>query len=387
MYDLLIKGGKLVDPSQGLEDRRDVAILGNRIIELGEDLVGEAKKVVDASGKIVTPGLIDLHTHLYWGVTNLGVEPDSSCLANGVTTVLEAGSAGCMNFPGLRRHVIERSRTRIIPLLHISSVGLATPEGIGELQDLRNLDYEGAVETGLANKDLIRGIKIRLATPPASIVGEHGRQALRLALEAAEDIGGFLMVHPKGIYPEIHLSKIVSILRKGDVVTHTLSPTYDGFPNIGILDEETGKVFPEVLAAKEKGVIFDVGHGTGSFSFEIAKRALEQGFLPSTISTDLHTASLKGEAKSMPHTMSKFLALGLPLSRVVEMSTAAPARALGMAENLGTLRPGAVADVVVFDLTEGKYIFHDVRGLSLEGRNYLRPSVVVKDGIVTHNGE
>jgi len=388
MYDLIVRGGRVIDPSQGLADRRDVALSGSKIVEVKEDLPSEAKKVVDASGKFVTPGLIDLHTHIYWGVTRIGTEPDSSCLANGVTTILEAGSSGCMNFLGLRKHIIERSHTRIITLLNISAVGLATPEGVGELQDPRNLDYEGTVETALANRDVIRGIKIRLGSPPMSLVGEYGALALRLALKAAEDVGGFLMVHPKGIYPEIQLRRILRLLRKGDVVTHPLSPTYTGFPNIGIMDEETDKIFPEVLSAAERGVIFDVGHGTQNFSFDTAKDALAQGFLPTTISTDITTVGLKGEARSMPYTMSKFLALGVPLVKVVEMSTLAPAKVLGMEKTVGTLRPGATADVAVFDLEEGSFVFRDVRGRSLEGQHSLRPVVVIKDGAIAfdHGG-
>lgn len=377
MYELLVKNGTLIDPYQRIEgERRDIAISEGKIASVEEEIRTSAQRIVDASGKIVTPGLIDLHVHVYWGGTSLGVEPDSTCLAKGVTTVVDAGTAGCINFLGFRKFIIERCRTRIIPLLHLSSVGLINPP---ELEDIRNIDYDGAVQTAEENKDLIKGLKIRFASPPSNHVGMNGPQAMRLIREAAEDTGGIIMVHPKSMSPGFPLEEILKLMRTGDIVTHCFSPSYPiYFPNGEILDKD-GKILPAVREAAKRGVNFDIGHGMGSFYFETAKKALEDDFPPTTISTDLHSKSLK-TAWDMPTTMSKFLALGVPLPKAVEMSTTKPAEILGLEGRLGTLKPGAEADLAVFDLEEGKYTFYDVRGNSIVGSKLLKPNTVVKGG-------
>lgn len=376
MYDLIVKNGTLVDPYQHIEGRRDIVVSEGKVVSVAEEINSTAKRVMDASGRIVTPGLIDLHTHVYWGGTPLGVDPDSTCLRRGVTTVLDAGSAGCNNFLGFRKFIIERCKTRIIPLLHISSVGLIKPP---ELEDIRNLDYDGAVEVAEANKDLIKGFKIRFASPPNNHIGKNGPQAMRLIREAAEDTGGIIMVHPKSMSPGFPLEEILKLLRKGDIVTHCFAPTHPIYlPHAEILDEE-GKVLPSVKGAAQRDINFDVGHGSGNFSFDTAIKALADDFLPTTISTDLNTAALK-TAKDMPTTMSKFLALGLPLSKVVAMSTANPAKILGFEGVLGTLKPGAEADITVLELETGEFTFYDVKGESLRGKDLLTPHTVIKGG-------
>ncbi len=376
MYDLIVKNGTLIDPYQSIGEKMDLAVSKGRVVSVEKNISTKATKVIDASDKIVTPGLIDLHTHVYWGGLPLGVDPDLTCLKNGVTTVLDAGSAGCYNFLGFRKFIIEKCKTRVIPLLHISSIGLIISP---ELEDIRNLDYDGAVEVAKTNSDLIKGFKMRFASPPNNHVGRNGALALRLIREAAEDVGGLIMVHPKSMSPNCQLGDILKLLRKGDIVTHCFSPPVPPyFPHAEILDEE-GRVLQSVKKAAERGVVFDVGHGAGSFYFDTAEKALSDGFPPTTISTDLHTESLN-TAIDMPTTMSKFLALGLSLSKVIEMSTANPAEVLGVEGGLGTLQPGAEADIAVFDLIEGKFTFYDVRRKSLLGHELLKPYAVVKGG-------
>lgn len=377
MYDLLVKNGMVIDPYQGIEEKMDVAVSKGKVVAVEKTLKSvAAKKVVNASGKIVTPGLIDLHTHVYWGSIPLGIDPDVQCLSKGTTTVLDAGSAGCCNFLGFRRFIIEKCRTRVIPLLHISSIGLIRPP---ELENLKNLDYDGAVETAKTNNDLIKGFKIRFASPPKNHIGRNGPHAMRLIHEAAEDVGGLIMVHPKSMSPDCQLEDILKLLRKGDIITHCYSPANPPYiPHAEILDEN-GRVIEAVKKAAERGVVFDIGHGAGSFSFDTAKKALADGFQPTTISTDLHSESLQ-TAIDLPTTMSKFLALSLPLSKVVEMTTSKPAEILGLESQLGTLKPGAEADIAIFDLIDGTFTFYDVRKKSLVGHELLKPYTVVKGG-------
>jgi dihydroorotase len=377
MYDLVVKEGTVIDPYQNLEEKKDIAVSRGKVVAIEKNIASTTTTtIVDASDKIVTPGLIDLHTHVYWGGLPLGIDPDVHCLPKGVTTVLDAGSAGCCNFLGFRKFIIEKCKTRVIPLLHIAAIGLIKPP---ELEDIRNLDYDGAVEVAKTNSDLIKGFKMRFASPPNNHVGRNGPVALRLIREATEDVGGLIMVHPKSMSPNCQLEDILSLLRKGDIVTHCFSPPVPPyFPHAEILDEKD-RVLQAVKKAAERGVVFDVGHGAGSFSFDTAQKALSDGFLPTTISTDLHTESLN-TAIDMPTTMSKFLALGLSLSKVVEMSTSHPAKVLGVEGRLGTLKPGAEADIAVFDVVKGRFTFYDVRRQSLVGPELLKPYAVVKGG-------
>lgn len=382
MYDLLIKGGTLIDPYQSIEGKRDIAISNGKILVVDETIDPPmSKKIVDVSGKIVTPGLIDIHTHVYWGGMSLGVDPDLECLTKGVTTVLDAGSAGCLNFLGFRKFVIDRCKTRVIPLLHISSIGLIKQP---ELEDIRNLDFDGAVAEARSNNDLIKGFKIRFASPPDNHIGKNGPQAMRLIKEAAEDVGGIIMVHPKSMSPGFPLEEILKLLRPGDIVSHCFSPPHPQyFPHAEVLTEN-GHVLPAVKTAAQRGVNFDVGHGSVSFSFDTAKKAFDDKFLPSTISTDLYNNPLK-TAADMPTVMSKFLALGLPLSKVVELSTSNPAKILGFEGVLGTLQPGAEADITIFTLEHGRFAFYDVTGKSMISQKALTPDIVIKGGEVVHS--
>ena len=348
-HDLLIKGGTVIDPSQGLNGRRDVALAGGKVAAVEDSIPAEqAKEVLDAIGLIVTPGLIDLHVHAYWGACTYGVDPDVSNLANGVTTALDAGSAGALTFRGFRKHTIERSQTRLFALLNISAMGIPSPI-IGELEDLRWADVDLAIEAGLANRDYVKGIKARLGR---HILGESNDvEALKRAIEAAEGFGGLVMIHV-GNSPTI-LPKLMGMLRPGDVVTHA----FHGFED-GVLEESLA-VAEGMKEAQARGVVIDVGHGGGSFSFKSAEKALANHVLPDTISTDISTATIEGPVYDFATTLTKFMHMGMSLEEVIRRSTENPARVLGLAGTIGTLKVGAEGDVTVMREEEGSFTLFD----------------------------
>jgi dihydroorotase len=366
---MLIQGGVVVDPGQGLHARRDLRLTGDRVAELGDRLAPEpGEEVVDASDRLVLPGLIDLHVHVFWGASHYGIEPDPHCLGSGTTTVVDAGSAGAHTFAAFRRYVIEVSETRIVPFLNIGATGMVSPD-VGELEEVRHIDRAAALRTIEAHRDLIRGIKVRLSR---SLVGSNARVALKTAREAGEAAALPIMVHI-GDSP-IPLAEILTELRPGDVVTHC----YHGNAE-GILDAR-GDVITAARQAASRGVLFDVGHGKGSFTFGVARRALAQGFRPGTISSDLHVYNLHGPVFDLATTMSKFLHLGLSLDEVVAMTTGAPAQIIGHNRALGTLRPGAAGDVTLLAVREGLVTFEDTVGERVEATRRLVPSGAVRAG-------
>jgi dihydroorotase len=363
----------VVDPSQGLSAERDIAITGRTITRIAPNIPeSEARQVLNARGMIVTPGLIDVHVHVYDGVAPLGIPADPNCIAKGVTTVLDAGSAGAHTFPGLRKYVINVVETRVFALLNISVVGqstLSTDNPYGELLDLRYANPNLAVQTIEKNRDVILGVKVRLTR---DIAGEHDLQALKLAREAADAVRLPLMVHIGGTASP--LPAILAMLKKGDVITHS----FRGSPG-GILDDR-GRILPEVRKAVEGGVNLDVGHGAGSFSFDTAEKALAQEILPGTISSDVHQFNYNGPVFDLATTLSKFLHLGLTLEQVIERATTNPARTFGFPKGLGTLREGSEADVAVFALQEGRFEFSDASKVKRTGKLKLVPMATVKTG-------
>jgi len=371
-FDLLIKGGKVIDPSQNLEDLSDVAIAGGKIARLGRDLPSQqARQVIDASSKIVTPGLIDLHTHVFPYVGPYGIEPDPYCVSRGVTSVIDAGTSGAFTFPAFRKFTISQAATRVRALLHVVSLGMvagSTPN-MGELEDLRYCDPKLAVETAEENRDLIVGFKIRFSE---HYTGPNDLEGMKRARVAADEARLPLMIHIGGSFTP--LGDLLALMKKGDVVTHT----FNSRPH-GVLDA-AGKVTPEVRAARERGVLFDVGHGAGSFSFDVMEKCLREGFLPDTISSDLYTANIQGPVYDLVTTLSKFLTLGMSLPEVVNLSTAKAARVFNFGAEIGTLRPGAEADVSVLDLREGEFTFTDADGKTRSGRKRLFPVVTVRGG-------
>ena len=351
LHDLVLKNGRVVDPSQNIDRVADVAFAGGRVAAVGAGLAGIETR--DVSGLIVTPGLIDLHTHVYWGGTSLGIDPDDFARSSAVSTCVDAGSAGPGNFPGFRRHVIERSQARILVYLHISFAGIygfAKNIMIGESHDLRLLAAREAVEVADANKDVIVGIKVRIGRHAS---GPAGIAPLDVALQVADETGLPLMAHIDE--PPPSYEAVVERLRPGDVLTHCYRP----FPNAPVNGE--GKVKSAILAARERGVLFDVGHGMGSFSWKTARVMLAGGFPPDTISSDVHAMCIEGPAYDQVTTLSKFLALGMPLAEVIAASTLHAATALKRPD-LGTLKPGSAGDASVLDLRKGSFALEDVRG-------------------------
>ena len=378
-YDLVVKGGTLVDPAQGIHDRRDIAFSGGMVAAVAGDIPSDrATEVVDAAGKLVTPGLIDAHVHIYEGVSHYGIDADATCLARGATTVVDAGSAGADTFAGFRKYVIETSATRILAHVNISSMGMLSQE-IGELDDIKWASVPKALQTIERNRDLILGVKVRLTRH--QLVGENaGIKPLHLAREAADAAGLPIMVHPQEAWCDT-IDDILAVMRDGDVLTHT----YHGLSH-GILDDN-GKIRPAVRAARDRGVVFDVGHGQGSFVWDVCERALAQEFPPTTISSDLHKYNLNGPVFDLATTVSKFLRLGLTLDDALAKATATPARVVGMAGQIGTLAPGAHGDAVVLDFREGNFTFVDSAGDSRTGHLRLEPQAVIKAGTRVASGK
>jgi len=369
MNDLVLKGGRLVDPSQGIDKVTDIAFAGGKVAAIGDGLSGTDTR--DVAGKIVSPGLIDLHTHVYWGGTSLGVEAELLARTGGVTTFIDAGSAGPGNFHGFRKHVIEPSPVRILPYLNVSFPGIfafSKTVMVGESADLRLLDPREAVRVAKENKDLILGIKVRVGK---SASGDSGIMPLDIALDVAEEVGLPIMAHLDAPPPSRH--EVVSRLRPGDVLTHCFRP----FPNAPVRAD--GRVREEIIAARARGVIFDIGHGGGSFGFGTTKKMLAAGFLPDVISSDVHVISIEGPAFDLLTTMSKFLCLGVDLPTVIKLATSNAAAAINRPD-LGTLKVGSVGEATVIDVATGTFDYADSIGEKMIGDRRLLSAGVVLGG-------
>jgi dihydroorotase len=377
MYDLIIRNGTLVDPAQGVNTQKDIALTGGRVAAVIDPGSGvAAKHTLDVRGLYVLPGLIDLHVHVFSGVSHYGIDVDPTCLARGVTTVLDAGSSGALTFPGFRKFIIDVSQTRLYALLNISAMGMVsgseTIPPLGELEDLRYSNVETAVRMIEANRDRILGVKVRLSNFLAAD-GKNELQALLHAREAAEAVRLPLMVHSP--LSSIPTERILDELRPGDILTHCVHGHGAG----GIMSDDL-KVLPAVRKKVEQGLRLDVGHGRGSFTFRVARAALEQGVAPGTISSDLHTYNLHGPVFDLVTTMDKFLHIGMELYEVVRRVTSTPAEVLGMPEEIGTLKPGAYADIVVLELQEGEFELTDTFGITETGHYHLEPCYIFRGG-------
>jgi dihydroorotase len=353
-YDLILRGGRVIDPSQKLDAVSDVAFAGGKVAKVAPRLdAGPGTDVRDVSGSIVTPGLIDLHTHVYWGGTSLGIDAEEFCRTSGVTTAIDTGSAGPGNFAGFRKHVIDPCQVRILAYLHVSHAGIYAFSDrvmVGESEELRLMDPLSAVEVANANRDVIVGIKVRVGRGAS---GNSGTVPLDIALQVANEAGMPLMCHID--HPPPSYEEVLARLRPGDVLTHAFRP----FPNSPATHQ--GTVKPEVLDARKRGVKFDIGHGKGSFAFKTARAMLANGFLPDTISSDVHKLCINGPAFDQVTTLSKFLPLGMSLAEIVRAATETPARAVRRPE-LGTLKVGSVADASVLSLRGGSHALSDARG-------------------------
>ncbi len=369
-YDLVIRGGEMVDPSQGLRGFRDVAIHNGRIAAVEASIPSErAKQTLSAAGRLVLPGLVDMHAHVY-AFSGLGLPADELVPATGTTTYVSAGDAGHNNFAGFDHYVIAQNRSRIFAFLHIASIGLVGFP-VGEMFNIDYADVEAAAKTVAENPDVLLGLKVRESL---NVVGDNGLEPLRRAIQAAELSGtdARVMCHIGGAPGD--LSELLDLLRPGDILTHT----YSGAGNNTVQD---GRVLPAALAAKARGVIIDVGHGGGSFNYTVAEPAIQQGLLPDTIGSDVHAVSVNTPGMPyLPWVMSKFLNLGFTLEQVVAMATINPANVIGRVEGLGTLRVGAPGDVSIMDLVEGPVSFVDTQNNIRTGDRFLRPVDTVRAG-------
>jgi dihydroorotase len=370
MHDLILTGGRVIDPSQGFDGPADVAFTDGKVSAFARDLKGNAHEIRDVSGYVVTPGLIDLHTHVYWGGTSLGIDADEFCRTSGVTTSIDTGSAGPGNWAGFRKHVIERSEARILAYLHVSFAGIygfSKTVMVGESEDIRLMAPTECAEVADANRDLIVGIKVRVGRHAS---GDQGTAPLNAALQVAEEVGMPVMCHID--HPPPSYEEVLDMLRPGDVLTHAFRP----FPNAPCTAQ--GTVKSAVLAARKRGVIFDIGHGKGSFAFKTARAMLANGFEPDTISSDVHQLCIEGPAFDQVTTMSKFLCLGMSLSDVVKCSTVNAAVALKRME-YGSLKVGSLGDATILSVKDGKFDYVDVVGEHLIGdRKIVSEGVVLK---------
>jgi dihydroorotase len=364
-YDIVLRNAHVIDPSQGINGTCDLAILGGRVAAAAPALeAAEGAVEEDLTGFYLSPGLVDLHGHWYEG-SAFGIDPHI-CLRHGVTTAVDAGTTGFINFEEFRRYRILGARVRVLAFLNIAAAGIPTPMA-GELMDLRVARPHETAEAVLAHPDLLVGVKVRIGL----MSGDHGVAVLASAMEAAESCKLRVMVHISKTAPT---REVLTRLRPGDILTHCFQGRGDG-----LLAE--GNVIPEAAAARERGVIFDVGHGCGSFSWDTAKRAFEHFFYPDTISTDLHRYSIERWCIDMPTTMSKFLHLGMPLEDIILKTTWRPACAIGRAQEIGTLRPGAHADVFVFSVEEGEFPLEDTHLKVVTARRRIRPHKIMRGGI------
>jgi dihydroorotase len=380
-FDLLIKGGEVIDPSQSLRGKRDIGIRWGRIEAVESDIpAARALRVIDAAAKLVTPGLVDLHAHVYPYGSAIGLPADETAPLDCVTTAVSAGDAGANNFAALRRHIAAQTRTRLYAFVHIANNGLSAFP-VAELYNIDNAQVDACAMTLAENPDFAIGVKVRMSE---NVIFKHGIEPLNRAIQACERSGvkgSKVMAHIGGVATGQLMSDILNLLRPGDILTHA----YTGFPNVAgqqtnILQD--GKILPAAIEAKKRGVVFDVGHGGGSFDFTVAEAGIPAGCGPDTISSDLHAVS--GNTPGMPFlpwVISKFLALGYSLEDAIAKATVKPAEIIGRTAKLGTLQAGAPGDVAIMELVEGPVSFVDTRGNKREGKAYLKPVQTVAGGV------
>ena len=365
VYDLLLKNGHVIDPANHRNGRMDIGIVGNKIVRVAPNLpASHARTVVEAGEYYVTPGLVDIHTHFDAQGADLNLKPDAEALPNGVTTAVDAGGSGWKNFEAFKKVVIDHAKTRLLAFLNIVGAGMYGPK---VENDVNEMDPEAAARMVEKYPNILVGIKTAHFEPPTW-------DAVDRAVKAAELSHTIVMVD---FYPKpgrSYSDLILKHLRPGDIHTHfygRLIPQMDA----------NQKVEPYVLEARQRGVLFDVGHGSGSFYFRIGVPMIKQGFLPDTISTDIHKESIMLPRANMMTTMAKFLNLGMTLEQVVERSTVAPAKAIHHPE-LGTLTEGAVADIAIIEEQHGQFAFIDSGRTKMIGDKNLRCVLTVRNGAV-----
>jgi dihydroorotase len=380
-FDLVIKGGEVLDPSQKLRARRDVGIRYGVIESLDAEIPpARALRVLDARNRLVVPGLIDLHSHVFPYGSGLGIPADELQQHQGTTTTVSAGDAGANNIAIFRRHIVAQTRTRLYAFVHIANIGLT---GF-PVPELFNIDYaipEAAAKAIAENADVVLGVKVRMSQ---NVIAKNGLEPLKRAIRACELSGvdgTRVMCHIGGVETVQLMSQILDTLRPGDVLTHC----YSGAPNdagqfTNIVQE--GKVLPAAIEAKKRGVLFDIGHGGGSFDYTVAEVAMKEGVLPDTISSDIHVFS--GNSPGMPYltwVMSKFLNMGFTLEQVISMATQAPAKVINKLPKHGTLQIGAPADATLLEVVEGPVEFVDTRDNKRQGKVFIRPVGTITNGV------
>ncbi|MEQ9124450.1 MAG: amidohydrolase/deacetylase family metallohydrolase [Alphaproteobacteria bacterium] len=370
-YDLAIVGGRVIDPASGRDETTDVAFAGGKLAAVGPGLGADARETIRAEGLIVTPGQMDLHTHVYWGGTSLGVDPDEYMGVSGCTTLVDAGSAGPANFHGFRAHIVEPARSRVLAYINASFAGIfafSPAVMVGESGDIRLLNPSEVVRVAREHADIVVGVKVRVGLVAS---GGIGVAPLDIAIEAADELGLPVMAHLDN--PPPSRMEVLSRLRPGDVLTHCFRP----FPAAPTTAD--GRVREEALAAREKGIVFDIGHGKGSFGWKVAEAMLAAGFPPDTISSDVHQMSALGPAFDQLVTMSKFLHLGMPIPDIVAASTINVAKAIRRPE-LGGFAPGGPGDATLLRIQEGAFPLTDASGVTVEARQRFGLAGYVRDG-------
>jgi dihydroorotase len=379
-FDLVIKGGEVLDPSQSLRGKRDVGIRWGVVEALDAEIpAARATKTIDATGKLVLPGLVDLHCHVYPYGSAIGIPADELVQFQGTTTVVSAGDAGVNNLAALRRFIVAQTRARMYAFVHIANNGLSAFP-VAELYNIDNAQVEACAMALAENPDFLIGVKVRMSE---NVIFKHGIEPLKRGIQACEMCGwpAKMMVHIGGVETKGLMTDILDLLRPGDVLTHC----YSGAPNMsGVFTNivQDGKLLPAAVSAKQRGVIFDVAHGGGSFDFTVAEVAIPGGCTPDTISSDIHVFS--GNSPSvpfLPNVMSKFMAMGFSLEQVVAMATIAPAKIINRAPKIGTLQLGAPGDVSIMELVEGAVTFVDTRNNMRDGKAYLKPVQTVINGV------
>jgi dihydroorotase len=374
---ILLKNGRVLDPGSGLDGYLDVRIYDGTIEEIGPDLYSDDAKVVDVKGLLVVPGLIDVHLHLMNGLGSFGADPDVFGIGSGVTTVVDAGSAGHSLLAVFRRYVAENAKTRVLAYVNLSTLGSVAGPGYSTLADPRLVDEEKIEKAVETNREMIVGIKV-MATGAA--LGSEGLEPLRRARQLGDNLRLPLLVHigeswSKSAEPP-PIGEVLSCLRPGDIVTHM----FTAHPG-GLLDSH-GKLWPRVREAKESGVFMDVGHGLNNLNFDVARRVLDEGLKPDGVSTDGHRGNRSGPVYDLPTTMAKLMALGFSLSEVIEMATVNAARLLGRTDEIGFIRAGCAAEISVLRLEEREWRAVDSQKGTLTARQALIPIFAVRKGVI-----
>jgi dihydroorotase len=370
-YELIVANGDVLDPSQTLRGKRDIGIRFGQIAAVAASIPADrGVQRIDVGGRLVTPGLVDLHTHLCPHL-GLGLPADELVPITCTTTAVSAGDAGWHTWGVFRHLALANSRTRLFSFVHIASIGLAGGLAPGELLNIEYANVDGCAKVVAENPDVVLGVKVRMTD---SVVGQNGLEPLRRAIRAAELAGkGVRVMCHIGSAPG-NLSDLLDLLRPGDVLTHA----YSGAGNNTV---QNGQLLPAARAAKQRGVVIDVGHGGGSFDFTVCEPAMQQGMAPDTISSDIHSVSINTPGyPTLPWVMSKFLALGMPLEEVVARATVEPAKVIGRVPGLGTLQVGAPADLAVMDVVDGAVEFVDTRNNKRTGPRKLVPYLTIRGG-------